>query len=1035
MLFCWGNGSYGQLGLGEEGASQPVPLRRVPPAGGRQEVALAACGERRTLLLLADGSLASCGDNGQGQLGRRLPPGQRRGYVPDRIQALEAQTIVYISCGKEHSLAICNQGRVFSWGAGGFGQLGTGKLEDSLIPKKINSLSRYNVIQIACGHYHSIALTKDGQVFSWGQNIHGQLGLGKGLSSQTNPCNVSSLAGIPLAQVAAGGAHSFVLSHSGIAYGWGRNSAHQLGLSQRTSKEQIFKPYSIGALRNLEVTYISCGDEHTAVLAKSGSVFTFGDDSAGQLGHNASTPKTGPQKIDEIDGPVSHVSCGSYHTLCVSASGQLWSFGHGLLQPRESPASDSRQEERKCIDISALLEPTEVLGVQVFAGTYVNFVNIFQASACTNAATSLEVLPRISQLDKGLIEKWKSAEEGSEIQQNAKREIEVIFSSPPCLTASFLKPRSAVLTDYYIPVDLQEAREVLKELSVRDWITNQISSSLINHLLPALPLNSPHQEALAIFLLVPECSAATEAQKILLLTSYFAEAITGLSKQSSNILEKYWSLLPGPFLEQIVQMLKKGVSCLLPAYNVPPRGVVWIHLLKVLKKLYKVNMKAKCKLQISTFCIDQIPEKIDMVQDFWRWKEWVENSSVEEEKSLISFCCFPFVYNVSSKREILYYGSYVVQEHLKIQATLDLLYKQTTERPDLPTFLLKVRRHHLIEDTWHKLDKAEDIFLKKQLLIQFEGEMDGYEDKGILLEFFSQVFKEVVRPDYGMFMYCEDNSPAWFPPKPSVEKNKYFLLGILCGLSIANRVTAYIPFPLAVFKKLLSKRPTLSDVKELSPVLGKSLQAVLDYEHDDLEDIFQLCYSIPWDNMDVDLITNGILTAVNNSNKKDFVDKYMDYIFNRSVDDIFREFKRGFYKVLDEQLVGIFEPEQLMEVAIGNANYDWDLYEENAAYSGTYSATHPTIKMFWEVFHELTLEDKKGFLLFVVGSDRIPVTGMKSWKIIHPHDSPSEDLIPEAQICFHILLLPTYSTKQKLKEKLLCAIHNNQGFGRGRRLH
>lgn len=84
MLFCWGDGSYGQLGLGEEGASQPVPLRRDPPAVGVQEVVLVACGERHTLLLLADGSLASCGDNAQGQLGKTLSAGRRRCYLPGK---------------------------------------------------------------------------------------------------------------------------------------------------------------------------------------------------------------------------------------------------------------------------------------------------------------------------------------------------------------------------------------------------------------------------------------------------------------------------------------------------------------------------------------------------------------------------------------------------------------------------------------------------------------------------------------------------------------------------------------------------------------------------------------------------------------------------------------------------------------------------------------------------------------------------------------------------------------------------------------
>ncbi|XP_013919267.1 PREDICTED: probable E3 ubiquitin-protein ligase HERC6, partial [Thamnophis sirtalis] len=737
MLFGWGDGSYGQLGSGEEGASQPVPLRCNPPAVGGQEVALVACGERHTLLLLADGSLASCGDNAQGQLGRKLPAGRQRCYLAEPIQALEAQTIIYVSCGKEHSLAISSQGKVFSWGAGGFGQLGTGTLKDSSTPEKIDSLSMYNVIQVACGHYHSIALTKDGRIFSWGQNSHGQLGLGKKIPSQSKPCNISSLAGIPLAQVAAGGAHSFVLSHSGVAYGWGRNNAHQLGLNQKTSKEQIFKPYSVGALRNLEVTYISCGDEHTAVLTKSGSVFTFGDDNAGQLGHNSS--KTGPQKIDEIDDRVSHISCGSYHTLCVSASGLLWSFGRGPLQDKESSASESRQEERNCVDLNALLAPNELLGVQVFAGAYVNFVNIFQASASANAATSLEVLPRISQLDRGLIEKWKSAEIGSEAQQNAIREIKEIFSSPSCLTASFLQTRSDVSMDCYIPVNLQEAREVLKELATTDWIAQQICSSLLDHLFPALPRSSPHQEAFAIFLLIPECCVVQGAHEIPSLVLQFAEAVTGLSKGSSKILEKYWSLLPGPFFEQIVQMLKTCVSAMLPCYNHFPKDKTWIGTLEVLKKLYKVNMKAECQLQTSTFCIDEIAQKINLIGDLQRWKL---QENIPEEEKLICFCHFPFVYNVAIKREILYYMSCVLQEYFEKKAYYELWDSRLrkSDLPEYPIFTLKVRRHFLIEDTWHKLSITEDIYLKKYLQVQFEKEMVGYGGTGYLVEFFSEVF-------------------------------------------------------------------------------------------------------------------------------------------------------------------------------------------------------------------------------------------------------------------------------------------------------
>ena len=79
----------------------------------------------------------------------------------------------------------------------------------------------------------------DGQVFSWGKNSHGQLGLGKEFPSQASPQRVRSLEGIPLAQVAAGGAHSFALSLSGTSFGWGNNNAGQLAFTGKAPGKEI----------------------------------------------------------------------------------------------------------------------------------------------------------------------------------------------------------------------------------------------------------------------------------------------------------------------------------------------------------------------------------------------------------------------------------------------------------------------------------------------------------------------------------------------------------------------------------------------------------------------------------------------------------------------------------------------------------------------------------------------------------------------------------------------------------------------------
>ncbi|KAJ8383046.1 hypothetical protein SKAU_G00038270 [Synaphobranchus kaupii] len=99
------------------------------------------------------------------------------------------------------------------------------------IPRLLN-VNGSRVIQVACGDRHTIALSKDGQLFTWGRNLHGQLGQGKGAPEYPDPEPLLTR-GIPLAMIAAGGEHSFALSLSGAVFAWGKNSVGQLGLGDK----------------------------------------------------------------------------------------------------------------------------------------------------------------------------------------------------------------------------------------------------------------------------------------------------------------------------------------------------------------------------------------------------------------------------------------------------------------------------------------------------------------------------------------------------------------------------------------------------------------------------------------------------------------------------------------------------------------------------------------------------------------------------------------------------------------------------------
>ncbi|XP_059151964.1 probable E3 ubiquitin-protein ligase HERC4 [Physella acuta] len=284
-----------------------------------------------------------------------------------------------------------------------------------------------------------------------------------------------------------------------------------------------------------------------------------------------------------------------------------------------------------------------------------------------------------------------------------------------------------------------------------------------------------------------------------------------------------------------------------------------------------------------------------------------------------------------------------------------------------------------------------------------------------------------------MFKLHEGSNLQWFNPSTFEEANMFQLIGNICGLAIYNFTIIDLHFPQALFKKLLNRPVTLDDIKELDPGVGKSLQDMLDFEGDEFEDVYCLAFEVMQEvfgeSKAIELCPDGHNKTVNQSNKHDYINLYVDYILNKSVEVPFRAFYNGFHSVCGGMVLELFQPQELQAMVVGNEDYDFNELEKNTDYKQDYHKYHPTIKIFWEVFHEMSLEDKKKFLLFLTGSDRIPVFGMKHVKITIQPSSGGEHFLPVAHTCFNMLDLPRYTNKATLKEKLLMAIQQTQGFG------
>ena len=213
-VWAWGDNSYGQLGNGGFGNSSNWPSRVRYLSG----VVAIAAGGAHGLALKSNGMLWAWGHNVHGQLGNGS---NTHNAVPVAVWNLKG--IVGIAGGGMFSLALRSDGTVSAWGDNRMGQLGSGNNIDSNVPVMVRYLSDVATIS-ASSAYHSLAITRDGTVWTWGNNLHGQLGNGSFADSNL-PVPVLS-GGVA---VAGGDYWSLALKGDGTLRSWGWNRRLELG--------------------------------------------------------------------------------------------------------------------------------------------------------------------------------------------------------------------------------------------------------------------------------------------------------------------------------------------------------------------------------------------------------------------------------------------------------------------------------------------------------------------------------------------------------------------------------------------------------------------------------------------------------------------------------------------------------------------------------------------------------------------------------------------------------------------------------------
>lgn len=375
---------------------------------------------------------------------------------------------------------------------------------------------------------------------------------------------------------------------------------------------------------------------------------------------------------------------------------------------------------------------------------------------------------------------------------------------------------------------------------------------------------------------------------------------------------------------------------------------------------------------------------------------------------------YPFVLDMEAKGDLVQIEN---TDKMKIELQ-DAFFRSLFEGKVSPYLNFEVGRESVVEDALRLFQGLEKGKIRKQLKIKFVGE-EGVDSGGIRKEFF-QLLSQRLFENWDLFE--ETDGYLWIKKVSQKEKaarrKDYRVLGSILGIAAYNGAVLNLCFPHVFYKKLLGAETTLEDLRQVDPGLYKTLTGLESMSASEVEN---LCLEF------LRAGTSDEPRRVTKSNANEFVESYCKEVLNASVREEFESIKEGLWEVCEGSFVSSLLPCEL-EVLIGGMEcQDLEEMEKYTMYNG-YKKDSPIVRYFWEIFRAYDRKMQKKFLRFVTGSDRAPSGGISRMAIIFMRNGGDTDRLPSSQTCFNTILVPEYSSKRKLEEKLGIAVNYTEGF-------
>ncbi|ETW03894.1 hypothetical protein H310_04319 [Aphanomyces invadans] len=348
---------------------------------------------------------------------------------------------------------------------------------------------------------------------------------------------------------------------------------------------------------------------------------------------------------------------------------------------------------------------------------------------------------------------------------------------------------------------------------------------------------------------------------------------------------------------------------------------------------------------------------------------------------------------------------------------------------------LRIQRDRIVQDSFQGFQAVES--LKGRMQITFINEQGleeaGVDGGGVFKEYIDTLTKTAFSTEFPYFRATDDrllypNPLAHVVSDDAVAHFRF--LGRVLAKAVYEEILIEPQFALFFLKKLLGHFNTLDDLRSLD---AEMYRHIVELKSNRDVEALGLTFTVASGPSSVhELEPGGSLVPVTNDNVIRYIHKLADFKLNAQIAAASRAFLQGFHDLIPTTWLHLFSPAEL-QMLIGGSNYDVNVddWRAHTNYGGGYHPSQPLIQWFWEIVTECTPAERGDLLRFITSCSRQPLLGFKQlspWICIQQVRVQDDDRLPSSATCMNLLKLPTYSTKEIMRAKLLYAIQAKAGF-------